>query len=77
MKLLEFFQFNDATNDFQHDRRYDNANDSNVMRKSDTRKVKLTLRQINQMRMQSEAHKAEKASEAEFIKQMYATPPEQ
>lgn len=77
MTLLEFFQFNSETNDFQHDRRYNNSRDSSVMNKSDTRKVKLTLRQINQMRMQSEAHKAEKASEAEFIQKMYAVPPEQ
>jgi hypothetical protein len=66
MKLLEFFQFSDTTNDIQHDRRYDASRDSTVLDKSDTRKAKLTLRHINQMRMQSEAHIEEKKSEAEI-----------
>ena len=76
MLLREFIYFNDDTNDFSVDRRYDNKKDSSVLKRSDTRKVKLTLRQINQLRMQSEAHEAEKESELGFIRQMYATPAE-
>lgn len=76
MLLREFLYFNDSSNDFSIDRRYDNKRDSSVLKKSDTRKVKLTLRQINQLRMQSEAHEAEKTSELAFIRQMYATPAE-
>ena len=77
MLLREFLYFNDDVNDFAVDRRYDNSNDQSVVSTSDTRKVKLTLRQINQLRMQSEAHEAERQSELAFIKQMYGTPVEQ
>jgi hypothetical protein len=76
MLLLEFFYFNNENNDFANDRRYDNSKDSSVVKKSDTRKIRLTLRQINQLRLQSEAHKAEEDSELGFIQQMYGTPVE-
>jgi hypothetical protein len=76
MLLLEFLYFNDNNNDFAVDRRYDSARDSSVIKKSDTRKIRLTLRQINQLRQQSEAHEFEEQSEQEFIRQMYGTPVE-
>lgn len=76
MLLLEFLYFNDDNNDFAVDRRYDSARDSSVVKKSDTRKLRLTLRQINQLRQQSEAHEFEEQSEQEFIRQMYGTPVE-
>ena len=76
MLLLEFLYFNDNNNDFAVDRRYDNAKDSSVVKKSDTRKLRLTLRQINQLRQQSAAHEFEEQSEQEFIRQMYGTPVE-
>jgi hypothetical protein len=74
MLLNEFFHFNDATNDFAQDRRYDSSRDSSVVKRSDTRKVRLTLRQINQLRLQAEAHQLEQESELGFIKQMYGIP---
>lgn len=74
MLLIEFFQFSNKTNDFVNDRRYDNKRDTSVLEKSDTRKIRLTLRQINQLRMQTEAHEAEKESESGFIQQMYGAP---
>lgn len=76
MLLLEFFYFNDNNNDFAVDRRYDNSKDKSVIEKSDTRKTRLTLRQINQLRMQSEAHEYELESELGFISQMYGAPVE-
>ena len=76
MLLNEFFYFNDKNNDFASDRRYDSSRDSSVIEKSDTRKIRLTLRQINQLRLQSEAHTVEHESELGFIKQMYGTPVE-
>jgi hypothetical protein len=77
MLLKEFFYFNDEINDFAVDRRYDNKADSSVVELDDTRKIKLTLGQINQLRLQAEAHDAEKQSESGFISQMYGTPVEQ
>ena len=76
MLLNEFFYFNNENNDFANDRRYDSSKDSSVVQKSDTRKIRLTLRQINQLRLQSEAHSAEEDSELGFIQQMYGTPVE-
>lgn len=76
MLLREFIYFNDTNNDFAVDRRYDNSKDSSVLEKDDTRKIRLTLRQVNQLRLQSEAHEAEHKSELGFIQQMYGTPVE-
>jgi hypothetical protein len=77
MLLKEFIYFNDNNNDFAQDRRYDNSTDSSVVKKTDTRKIRLTLRQINQLRLQAEAHEAEHKSELGFIQQMYGIPVEQ
>jgi hypothetical protein len=74
MKLLEFFYFNDNSDGMSNDRRYDAKRDSSVLTKSDTRKIKLTLRQLNQLRLSTEAHEAEKQAEAGFISQMYSKP---
>jgi hypothetical protein len=76
MKLLEFFYFSDQHNEYVDDKRYENKKDSSVLKKDDTRKVRLTLRAINQLRKQSEAHQFEQAAELEFIQQMYGQPPE-
>ena len=76
MLLTEFFHFDDESNDFKNDRRYDPQSDKSVVKKADTRKIRLTLRQINQIRLQAEAHEAESKSEQGFIKQMYGNPPE-
>lgn len=76
MLLLEFFSFNDQINDFATDRRYDNSRDQSVLEKSDTRKIRLTLRDINRLRLQSEAREVEEQSELGFIRQMYGTPVE-
>jgi hypothetical protein len=76
MKLYEFFYFNDQQNEYVDDKRYENRADTSVLRKDDTRKISLTLRQINQLRKQSEAHQFEQAAELEFIQQMYGQKPE-
>jgi hypothetical protein len=75
MKLLEFFYFNDQANDFIDDKRYDSSRDSDIVEKTDTRKVRLTLKDINMLRKQSEAHQFEQESEMEFVRQMYGQPP--
>lgn len=74
MLLNEFFYFNEKNNDFAQDRRYDASRDSSIIKKGDTRKIRLTLRQINQLRLQAEAHQLEHESEIDFIRQMYGTP---
>lgn len=74
MLLNEFFYFNEKNNDFANDRRYDSSRDGSIIEKSDKRKIRLTLRQINQLRLQTEAHQLEQQSELDFIRQMYGTP---
>jgi hypothetical protein len=75
MLLNEFLYFND-TNDLVVDKRYNNDKDSSVLSRFDKRKVRLTLRQINQLRLQAEAQEAEKKSELGLIKKMYGNPVE-
>lgn len=60
-----------------NDMRYDPTRDQSVMRKSDTRKTRLTLSQINELRKGSEAHILEQENELAFINKMYAKPPPQ
>jgi len=74
MLLNEFFYFNEKNNDFANDRRYDSSRDKSILKLTDNRKIRLTLRQINQLRLQSEAHQMEEESELGFIRQMYGTP---
>ena len=75
MLLLEFFNFDNSADAFKDDKRYDAQRDSSVLEKGDTRKIRLTLRQINELRMQSEAHEMEEQAELGFISQMYGQPP--
>lgn len=75
MKLLEFFYFNDQVSDYTDNKRYDSSRDSEILEKEDTRKVRLTLKDINMLRKQTEAHQFEQESEQEFVRQMYGQPP--
>jgi hypothetical protein len=75
MLLYEFLTFQNS--EINIDRRYDATRDKSVRDYKDSRKPRLTLRQINQMRLQSESHIAEKTQELEFIKQMYGAPVEE
>lgn len=74
MLLKEFFYFNDNANNFAVDHRYNASMDKSVLKKEDTRKIRLTLRQINQLRQQTEAHDFEREAELDFIRQMYGAP---
>ena len=71
MILRELFYFDKETIDPVDDKRYEEGSDDSVIKKSDTRKTKLTLRQINRRRKASELHNEESKRDLEFIKQMY------
>lgn len=60
----------------EQDDRYMNYRDSDVMDDSDTRKTRLTLGQINELRRASDQHIKETQVEMEFIARMYAAPQE-
>lgn len=77
MILRELFYADNDMKAVASDMRYDPSRDD-IMRRDDTRKTRLTLKQINELRKSSEAHILEQEKELEFIEAMYKTPePEQ
>ena len=72
MKLFEFFTY--TTDGFEQDKTYEPENDISVMDAEDTRKTRLSLKDINSMRLASEAHDAQQKEEAKFTQKMYGTP---
>lgn len=55
-------------------REYSADRDFTTVKRDDTRKTRLTLRQINQLRKASESHILEQEKELEFVQQMYKMP---
>lgn len=74
MILRELFYIDPDTRQVANDLRYSPDRDGDTMHKKDTRKTRLTLRQLNELRKTSEAHILEQESELDFIFSMYATP---
>ena len=72
MKLMEFFVHTE--NGFEQDKTYEPENDISVLDKEDTRKTRLTLADINSMRLASEAHDAQQKEESKFVQKMYGQP---
>ena len=72
MKLFEFFNYTE--NGFEQDKNYAPDNDISILDKEDTRKTRLTLKDINQMRLASEEHDAQQKEEAKFVQKMYGQP---
>jgi hypothetical protein len=75
MILRELFYIDPDTRHVANDLRYEPKRDDTIMHRDDTRKTRLTLRQLNELRKSSEAHILEQESELEFIHSMYAVPP--
>jgi predicted RNA-binding protein with RPS1 domain len=71
MILRELFYFDRDTLEPTDDVRYEPASDTSIIDIDDTRKTRLTLRQINRTRKAAEQHKAEKEEELDFVRQMY------
>lgn len=76
MILRELFYFNRETADSEQDDRYMHYRDSDVLDDADSRKTRLTLGQINELRRASDQHIQETQAELEFISRMYAPAPE-
>lgn len=77
MILRELFYLNPETQKISNDFRFDSARDVEELQRSDTRKTRLTLRQINDLRKASESHILETEEEMEFVQKMYGTEPAQ
>jgi hypothetical protein len=75
MILRELFYIDPETRDVASDLRYDAGRDASQMHRSDTRKTRLTLKQVNELRKSSEAHILEQENELAFIHSMYSAPP--
>jgi hypothetical protein len=76
MILRELFYIDASTRHVANDMRYNPLRDGGEMHRTDTRKTRLTLQQINELRKASEAHILEQETELDFIHGMYAKPPE-
>lgn len=78
MILRELFYFDQDTSAASKDMRYDGSKDTLMpLKRKDTRKTRLSLKQINELRKASEQHILEQEKELEFIEQMYKTPEQQ
>ncbi len=71
MILRELFYFDDETLEPTDNGRYDARDDKSIIQMSDTRKAKLTLKDINKVRKASDQKREEHAEELNFVKQMY------
>ena len=60
MILRELFYFDKETIDLIEDKTYDATDDKSIVNHDDTRKTRLTLRQINKARKASELHSRRK-----------------
>ena len=71
MILRELFYFDKETVEPIEDNRYEPQHDDSPVKPKDSRKTKLTLRQINRIRKASELHTQEQQEELHFVRQMY------
>ena len=69
MILREIFSYDVDKN--IEDYRYEPEYDQSIVDLDDTRKTRLTLKQINRARKSSELHDKEKVNELEFVRKMY------
>lgn len=75
MILRELFYADKDMKAMSTDLRYTPERDNSVMSRDDTRKTRLTLKQINELRKASEKHILEQEKDLEFVTQMYKPPP--
>ena len=74
MKLMEMFQ--NTADGFEQTKNYNAEDDISILDDGDTRKTRLTLKDINKMRLASEQHDEEQREEAVFVQKMYGQPEE-
>jgi hypothetical protein len=75
MLLNEFIYFDRDHAGPQEDNRYLSQNDTSVLKQTDLRKTRLTLRMINDIRKAGEIHDKERREELGLVRKMYAAPP--
>jgi len=71
MILRELFYYDKETLEPTENDQYDPQYDDSIVKPTDTRKTRLTLRQINRARKAAEVHTKEQVKELDFVRQMY------
>lgn len=56
------------------DDRYSADHDDSVVKRNDTRKIRLSLKQINRLRRAGDLHEIEHQKDIKFVSKMYAPP---
>lgn len=75
MLLREFVYFDEKHSEQQNNNRYDSAHDTSILSIKDTRKTRLTLKMINQLRLAGEARDQETMEDLFLVRTMYKNPP--
>lgn len=75
MLLREFIYFDNQQSGPVENDRYISRNDSSILKSSDTRKTRLTLRMLNDLRKAGEAQAKERQEDLGLVRKMYAAPP--
>jgi len=71
MILRELFYFDKDTLQPVDQKNYEAGDDDSILDIDDTRKTRLTLKQINKARRAGEFHKEEQEKELDFVRTMY------
>lgn len=72
MRLTEMWSY--SPQGFEQNKNYNAEDDISILDSDDTRKTRLKLRDINKMRLASEAHDKDQREQAEFVQKMYGQP---
>ena len=72
--LRELFYFDKDTGKSSEDDRYDAQYDDSPLQYNNTRKTRLTLRDINRIRKASDLNRKESEKDLVFIRRMYQMP---
>ena len=75
MKLFEFWTHTDQG--FEQDKSYNPENDISILDKEDTRKTRLKLRDIREIRLSAEEHDEHQREEALYVQKMYGAKPQE
>ena len=76
MLLNEFIYFNETDLEQVPNNRYDPSHDKSILSIKDTRKTRLTLGMLRDLRKAGEARDQEQMEELAVVRLMYATPTE-
>lgn len=75
MFLREFIYFDKKNPEMIDDSRYLSDNDTSILNLDDTRKTRLTLKMLSELRKAGEAREKEYKEEMGLVRKMYAAPP--